>query len=307
MNVLGLHLPVWVSYVAGPLVGAIIGLITNGIAIRMLFRPLREVKIFGWTLPFTPGIIPKEKPRIARACGNVIGNTLLNEEVLSASLLSPEMEDKLHGTLNSFVENYKDSDKRIQDILTEMLNENKAKTLIEKSKLTLSELIYKKACTMGLGDKVATMAVGEVKNNPALTGFIMMFGQEAMNTIQKKIAGIVDEMIINQGEAVISDYINTEGELILNARICDLYEANAEKLPAVEARIMQAYHFLVTSSLSRILKAIDLPKLVEDRINSFDVLELEKILLELMDKELKAIVWLGGLLGLIMGIIMIFI
>lgn len=46
--------------IIGPLVGAIIGLITNGIAIKMIFRPLYAKYLWGWKLPFTPGLIPKE-------------------------------------------------------------------------------------------------------------------------------------------------------------------------------------------------------------------------------------------------------
>ena len=44
---------------AGPLIGAVIGYCTNYIAVKMLFRPLYPVKIGNWTLPFTPGIIPR--------------------------------------------------------------------------------------------------------------------------------------------------------------------------------------------------------------------------------------------------------
>ena len=56
----------WLHYIATPLVGGFIGLITNGIAIKMLFRPHYPVKIGNIKLPFTPGLIPKEKPRIAK-------------------------------------------------------------------------------------------------------------------------------------------------------------------------------------------------------------------------------------------------
>ena len=83
------------SYLWGPLIGGIIGLITNGIAIRMLFRPLKPVKFLGHTLPFTPGIIPKEKKRIAKSCGNVVGKVLINEKALSENLLSKEMDKKI--------------------------------------------------------------------------------------------------------------------------------------------------------------------------------------------------------------------
>ena len=50
MEILKVILPV--------LVGATIGYFTNFLAIKMLFRPRKEVRIKGVRLPFTPGIIP---------------------------------------------------------------------------------------------------------------------------------------------------------------------------------------------------------------------------------------------------------
>ena len=53
------------SYIIAPLLGGVIGYITNDIAIRMLFRPHTAKYLFGVHIPFTPGIIPKEKGRIS--------------------------------------------------------------------------------------------------------------------------------------------------------------------------------------------------------------------------------------------------
>ncbi len=47
-------------------------------------------------------------------------------------------------------------------------------------------------------------------------------------------------------------------------------------------------------------------KLIEEEINSFDVAFTEEIIIEIANKELKAITWLGALLGGIMGILMPF-
>ena len=43
------------TIIAGPLIGAVIGYFTNYLAVKMLFRPRREIKIGSKTLPFTPG------------------------------------------------------------------------------------------------------------------------------------------------------------------------------------------------------------------------------------------------------------
>ena len=48
----------WIQILAGPVIGAVIGYFTNYIAVKMLFRPLKPIKIKNYTLPFTPGTYP---------------------------------------------------------------------------------------------------------------------------------------------------------------------------------------------------------------------------------------------------------
>ena len=61
-----------IHWIAPPLIGAVIGYITNYIAIKMLFRPLTPKMIFGRRLPFTPGIIPRRKAQLADALGKAV-------------------------------------------------------------------------------------------------------------------------------------------------------------------------------------------------------------------------------------------
>ena len=91
------------SYLLGPLVGGVIGYITNDVAIRMLFRPHHAKYIFGLHIPFTPGIIPKERGRIALAVGEAISDNLMNREVLERTLLSEEMMQRLGNSIDRMV------------------------------------------------------------------------------------------------------------------------------------------------------------------------------------------------------------
>lgn len=83
------------KYLIASIIGAIIGYLTNWLAIKMLFRPHNEVRIFGIKMPFTPGLIPKEKNRIAASVGETIGKHLLSKETIVESLCSREMNLKL--------------------------------------------------------------------------------------------------------------------------------------------------------------------------------------------------------------------
>ncbi len=67
---------------------------------------------------------------------------------------------------------------------------------------------------------------------------------------------------------------------------------------------MKQYTAVVETQLGDMLEGLNIEKIVEDKIKAFDMLELEKLILDIMDKELKAIIWLGAVLGVIMGTIM---
>ena len=66
MNIVHIILPI--------AIGALIGYCTNYIAIKMLFHPRKEMRIGSWRLPFTPGVIPKNKERIASEVGAAVND-----------------------------------------------------------------------------------------------------------------------------------------------------------------------------------------------------------------------------------------
>jgi uncharacterized membrane protein YheB (UPF0754 family) len=66
-----------------PLIGALIGWLTNYIAIKMLFHPRNEVRIF-----FIPvqGVFPKRQKDLARKLGHIISEELVSVEDLTTHL-----------------------------------------------------------------------------------------------------------------------------------------------------------------------------------------------------------------------------
>lgn len=81
------------ALISGPVVGALIGLVTNYIAVKMLFRPYQARYIGKLRIPFTPGIIPRRQQALAGALGHMIADTLVREEDLQNALLSKEVTD----------------------------------------------------------------------------------------------------------------------------------------------------------------------------------------------------------------------
>ncbi len=109
----------WQQAVLSVSVGAVIGYITNWIAIRMLFRPLHEKKFLGLPVPFTPGVIPRGKKRLAGSIGDVVGGMLLTEEKVVQHLLQPEVEEQVRRHLAARLQKWRDREATLGDVLAE--------------------------------------------------------------------------------------------------------------------------------------------------------------------------------------------
>ncbi|MFO7830944.1 MAG: DUF445 family protein [Desulfuromonadaceae bacterium] len=92
------HIP-FLPYLIPPLLGALIGYVTNYIAIRMLFRPLRAWHLFGIRIPMTPGIIPARRGDLARKMGHMVGEHLLTSGDVGRTLDKPEFRTQVYDTL----------------------------------------------------------------------------------------------------------------------------------------------------------------------------------------------------------------
>ena len=77
------------------LLGAVIGYVTNAIAIKMLFRPLTKKTIFGIKVPFTPGIIPKQRYALAESIGKMVSEKLITESAIKNQLKSDKFQKGL--------------------------------------------------------------------------------------------------------------------------------------------------------------------------------------------------------------------
>ncbi|HEX9641027.1 MAG TPA: DUF445 family protein [Candidatus Krumholzibacteria bacterium] len=86
-----------------PAVGAIIGALTNQIAIKMLFRPYRTLYFLGLRLPFTPGVIPAQRHVIAENIASTFEEQLLSGAEIHAVITGERahrvVQEKVQGML----------------------------------------------------------------------------------------------------------------------------------------------------------------------------------------------------------------
>ncbi|XZI54961.1 DUF445 family protein [Clostridium perfringens] len=174
-------------YIIGALIGAVIGYITNWLAIKMLFRPREAKYIFGMKLPFTPGLIPKEKSRIANKVGETVGTHLLNSDSLSKAL----KDDKIKAKFNEVA----------KEKINQIINSNS--TLENSLKNTLGENYY--ALKGNMIDNIAKTILESIQE------------EEFKNKVKFYIVDFIKERLNKKPEKII-DFINSNKfrEVIIN-------------------------------------------------------------------------------------------
>lgn len=94
----------YVKYLTPPLIGAFIGYLTNRVAIKMLFRPLKAWKIGGLRVPMTPGVIPAKREELAMNLGEVVGDHLLTSKEIGKGLQQEVFQNHLYNLIQERVE-----------------------------------------------------------------------------------------------------------------------------------------------------------------------------------------------------------
>lgn len=102
-------------------IGALIGGVTNFIAITMLFRPYRALYIGSWRLPFTPGLIPKRKKELAEQIGKIVMNHLLTADSLMKKIKNEAFHHELLTWLQNEARSFLHSEKSLQELLSHKL------------------------------------------------------------------------------------------------------------------------------------------------------------------------------------------
>ncbi|MDO4943142.1 MAG: DUF445 family protein [Lachnospiraceae bacterium] len=295
------------NMIAGPLVGAVIGYFTNSIAVKMLFRPLHPVKIGNFTLPFTPGLIPKGQGRLAKAVGNTVSEQLLTEEMLSEQLLSDSMKDKITGEVENFLQNQTENTNSLHEVMREYVTMEK----IEEKKDAIEEVIVDKIeyylNTADIGRIVASEVIKEVNQHVKGTLLALMVSDELLTPIAKKIEERVNDYIANDGMLFIASAINMEADQLLNQSISVYGEKLYEEREILKKLAISTYESFIKSKMHDIICQLDIQQLVENKINEMDAAEVEKLVLSIMKKELNAVVNLGAVIGFVIGIINVFI
>ena len=277
----------FIKFIAAPVLGGIIGYITNDIAIRMLFRPRNAVYIGGRRLPFTPGLIPRQKSRIAVSLGRIVSTQLMNRETIEATIRSPESVASVHAMFEKLMEKWKNDERTVRERLNTLFDDEEIDGYALSLQESLTDSIVKKALEADIGETLLRR-----EKTVILHGILR---DAAINFVNKLIEEKLPQIVFEQ--------IGIAEKDLLKMRLCDIYAGYEDKIPQLINKLVDIYETLAVKNIDKVLEIVDIEHMVEEKVKAFDAEELETLIFGLMRRELRAIVYIGAMLGFLMGFI----
>lgn len=294
-----------IEYFSGPIIGAGIGYCTNYIAVKMLFRPYYPKKIGKWQLPFTPGIIPRRQPDLARAIGSAVGNNLFTGGDLKDLFLSDRVEESVVDALIEKLGLAGDSGLTAEDLLGRFTTEEEYEQIVDKLALSLTDRITAAAVRMDLGTLLAERAKEIIDEKMAGMGMLVaMMSGSIVQSVLEQIPDRVNDFLTAEAPDLILPTVHEQVEDLF-ARPISTWTGKIEG-DKLRSTLRSIYEDLIGGLTGDLLSRLNIAGVVEEKVNAMDVKELEQLVFSVMKKELNAIVNLGALIGLILGILNIF-
>lgn len=276
---------------AGPVIGAVIGIFTNYIAVKMLFRPYYTKHIGKLHIPFTPGIIPRRQPALAAALGRMVSEKLVRKEDLRRALLSDELTNTIIGGVLSLPpvseagqalvgDSYQIGREKLLDMLTE-------KVVAGIGSIDMAE-IFKKEGT--------NLAAGLTQRNPLLGMFL---NESTIASFAAPLAERVTGFLDGEGRVKLREVLDNEIAKMETKPIGEMF-GDREQMHTLLASV---YRRLISEHADTISSRLHITEIVERRVAAMPPQDLEHLILSVMRKELNAVIWLGAVIGFVMGIV----
>lgn len=243
------------KFIVPIVIGAIIGYSTNWLAIKMLFRPHYEKRIFGIKIPFTPGLIPKEMDRIAKSTGEAIASHLITPETITRAIEGERIEESLRNSIAFSISKLKESKISIKEFINSIEEDYYIKVL---------EYITEK-----LLESIMVRIKDEKFKESFKNGLNHLINQESINLLNDNRT--LDEIIPNEITLKIKEYISINQDKILNS-LKDFISS-----PVVKMKLLKAVENMAQEKLPKLLTTFISPKLISEKVFEAIVTQLNNV------------------------------
>ncbi|MEZ2459388.1 DUF445 domain-containing protein [Salinicoccus roseus] len=223
------------------IIGALIGGLTNMLAIRMLFRPYETKYLFGRRLPLTPGVIPRRREEASIKMGEIVTRHLLTPDAFIEKIKSRETQNFIMLFIDRQIET------------------------IESEKLTLRYFLER--INEGLSDKVVKGFNAQLSDKVTAEG-TRLYQQEIRNLVPADAMATLDGKIGTLQPQItqkIEEYINSEKGYQDLYTMTDEFVEHRGRL-ARSLKYLMSKETIVQNIQSELNKLIHHPKMTEIQV-----------------------------------------
>lgn len=295
-----------IHFLAGPVIGGIIGYFTNFIAIKMLFRPKHEVKIGNFTLPFTPGIIPKRKDQLARAIGETVAEKVFTEEDIQQIFLSDGMTEAVaEGFMDTIYRGQ--SSISLQELLDGILSEYEMEDFQKNLDDTMRRKVHMTINRTDIGERVSVECSKLLREKVRGTVAAKFLTGERISSISDYVGKHMQQYTKEQAETLIIPIVRKEITQTFETPLDELCTDIKVEKEQIKELLRRSYRKYISQYSIKMVKLFDIASLTENKIIAFQVEEIESLVNQTIKKEMQAVINLGAVLGVIIGLVNAFI
>jgi uncharacterized membrane protein YheB (UPF0754 family) len=280
----------------------------------MLFRPLKEIRFLGFKLPFTPGILPKHRHRLAQNIGTMVERELLTPEILRLRLAREDIRAQIKKAVSSFTGKILEKTPGLliegrEDILNKKIT-NALETLYPSVTRSLADFLNSGEIRRELSAKGHVFLTQIFLQLNALQRIVLTAGKYDL-TLQEKMPEIIEKFIKSIEDLLQDSKIK---DMLLSAvsssfggiiggqkHITEIFNINEDEKKELDNFLFDKIMSAADSNIENILISVNIKSLVAERIDSLDMLKVERIILDVMADQFKWINIFGGILGFLIG------
>ena len=290
---------IMLKYIVTPIIATVIGYGTNYVAVKMLFRPRNEVRLFGHKLPFTPGAVPKGKPRLAKAVGNVVGNTLITKEDIKEKLLGEQFRSRVTDKISEIFS----AEIREEIMTVSKFDDERYTVQKEKISSTITLKIMTAVKELEIGELISEEAGKLIREKIGGTMFKMLVSDDLIKSVTAIIGDEVRKYIEENGAKLVREQTDKKLDDIEKKTLYELFDGLGIDREKIDSAVSKFYEQSIDTVLDKLFEKLDISKMIEDKINAMNMDEMEALVMKVMKKELDTIVNLGAVIGFVLGIV----
>ena len=291
MNVLDIVLP--------PLVGAVIGCSTNYLAIKMLFRPLRPVMIGRFRVPFTPGIVPRRKNELAGILGKAIVDKFWGSDDLEVVFMSDSFKNAVADRVAMLLNN--------PDTKLSFLASEQESKVMRKLKDELCVRIQASILKSDLSKLISEQGVLILRDRFGDGLIASVLTEKTISAISVPLAEQMEKYMLENGRALIMPLIEREMNELSREPVSNIINQIMPDGDAQRDLIGDVYVRFMNTHVRPIVESIDVGGMITDKVRQLNAGDIESLVLAVVRRELRFVVWLGAFIGAVIGAVNIFI